>query len=130
MTSKKTTTKRRPTARRSVSTTARVPVWIRKEGKALLTQIRTRLDRDGHKALREGRKALKQMEIRRAEFQAWLRRDRVVLGRRLDGAMRGTLARLNLPNRREVAELTRKVDELSGKIDAFRTRMRRPAAHA
>jgi hypothetical protein len=124
MTSKKTTTKRRPAVRRpSASPAAQLPVWLRKEGTALLTQIRTRLDRDG-------RTALKQMETRGAELQAWLRRDRVILGRRLDEAMRGTLARLNLPNRREIAELTRKVDELSGKIDAFRARSRRQGAHA
>jgi hypothetical protein len=131
MTRKKMTTKRRPTVRRpSVSTATRVPAWLRKEGTALVRQIRTRVDRDVRKALREGRKALKQVEARRGELQGRLHRDRLTLGRRLDVAVRDTLARLNIPNRREVADLTRKVDELSHKIDAFRARSLRQGARA
>jgi polyhydroxyalkanoate synthesis regulator phasin len=90
---------------------------------SLVGQIRTRLDR-------EGRKAYRQMEARMAELQQRLGRDKTSLGRRVDEAVRGTLARLNIPNRREIAELTRKVDELSRKIDAFQARSRRRGARA
>jgi len=132
MTSRKMTTKRRPAVRRpSASTAPRVPVWLRKQGAALVTQIRSRVDREGRKALREGRKALGQIEARLTKLQARLRRDQVIVGRRADEAVRGTLARLNITNRREIAELTRKVDGLSRKINAaFRARPLRSGARA
>jgi len=120
----KTTVKRRSTPRRpSAASAATVPVWLREQGIALVGQIRSRLDR-------EGRKAYRQMEARMAELQQRLGRDKTSLSRRVDEAVRGTLARLNIPNRREIAELTRKVDELSRKIDAFRARSRRRGARA
>ncbi len=119
-TSKRTTVKRRSTSAPSAAT---VPVWLREQGIALVGQIRSRLDR-------EGRKAYRQMEARMAELQQRLGRDKASLGRRVDEAVRGTLARLNIPNRREIAELTRKVDELSRKIDAFQARSRRRGARA
>ena len=123
-TSKRTTAKRRSTPRRpSAPSTATVPVWLREQGMALVGQIRSRLDR-------EGRKAYRQMETRMADLQQRLGRDKTSLGRRVDEAVRGTLARLNIPNRREIAELTRKVDELSRKIDAFQARSRRRGARA
>jgi len=122
--SKRTTGKHRSTPRRpSAPSTATVPVWLREQGMALVGQIRSRLDR-------EGRKAYRQMETRMADLQQRLGRDKTSLGRRVDEAVRGTLARLNIPNRREIAELTRKVDELSRKIDAFQARSRRRGARA
>ena len=124
-TSKRTSVKRRSTPRRPSAppSAATVPVWLREQGMALVGQIRSRLDR-------EGRKAYGQMEARMAELQQRLGRDKTSLGRRVDEAVRGTLARLNIPNRREIAELTRKVDELSRKIDAFQARSRRRGARA
>jgi len=122
--SKRTTVNRRSAPRRPSASAARtVPVWLREQGVALVGQIRSRLDR-------EGRKAYRQMEARMKELQQRLGRDKASLGRRVDEAVRGTLARLNIPNRREIAELTRKVDELSRKIDAFRARSRRRGARA
>jgi len=38
----------------------------------------------------------------------------------VDDAVRRTLAALNIPSRNEVQELTRRVEELSRKIDRFR----------
>ena len=124
-TSKRTTVKRRsvPRGPSTPPSGATVPVWLREQGMALVGQIRSRLDR-------EGRKAYRQMEARVAELQQRLGRDKTSLGRRVDEAVRSTLARLNIPNRREIAELTRKVDELSRKIDAFQTRSRRRGARA
>jgi len=117
----RTRTKRRPAPRRP-SAAVSLP-WLREHGAALVGQIRTRLDQ-------EGRKAYRQVETRVADLQKRLARDTVTLGRRADDAVRGALARLNIPNRREIAELTRKVDELSRKIDAFRARSRRRGARA
>jgi len=123
MTSKRTTVKRRSASRAYASAAATVPAWLREHGGALVAQIRRRLDTEGRKAYRE-------LEVRLAELQRRLGRDKDNLGRRVDEAVRGTLARLNIPNRREIAELTRKVDELSGKIDAFQARSRRRGARA
>ena len=123
MTSKRTSTKRRPVPRRpSASAAVNLP-WLRQQGADLVDQIRTRLDK-------EGRKAYRQLEGRVADLQKRLSRDTTTVGKRVDEAVRGTLARLNIPSRREIAELTRKVDELSRKIDAFRSRSRRQGARA
>ena len=124
MTSKRASSKRRSAPRRpSASTAAAIPGWLREQGTVLAGQIRRRLDV-------EGRKAYHQVEARVAELQARLHRDKATLERRADEAVRGALARLNIPNRREIAELTRKVDELSRKIDAFRSRSRRRGPRA
>jgi poly(hydroxyalkanoate) granule-associated protein len=123
MTSKTTSTKRRPTPRRPSTSAAVSLPWLREQGSVLVGQIRTRLDK-------EGRKAYRQLETRVADLQKRLGRDTANLGQRADEAVRGALARLNIPNRREIAELTRKVDELSRKIDAFRARSRRKGAGA
>jgi polyhydroxyalkanoate synthesis regulator phasin len=121
MTSNRKTTKRRPTVRRpSTPAASTVPVWLREQGLALVAQIRTRLDK-------EGRNAYRQLEARMADLQKRLGRDKASLERRVDETVRGTLARLNIPNRREIAELTRKVDELSRKIDGLRRSPRRGA---
>ena len=123
MTSKRKVVNRRSTPRPYVSAAATVPAWLREHGGALVGQIRSKLDT-------EGRKAYRQLELRLGDLQERLGRDKATLGRRVDEAVRGTLARLNIPNRREIAELTRKVDELSRKIDAFRARSRRRGARA
>ncbi len=122
MTSKRSTVKRRSAAR-PYAAAATVPAWLREHGGALVGQIRRRLDT-------EGRKAYRKLEVRMAELQQRLGRDTQSLGRRVDEAVRGTLARLNIPSRREIAELTRKVDELSRKIDSFPARSRRRGARA
>lgn len=69
---------------------------------------------------RERRKAVKQMEGRLALVQTRARREGRVMGRFADEAVQGALAALNIPSRREVHELTRRVEELSRKIDGFR----------
>jgi polyhydroxyalkanoate synthesis regulator phasin len=78
-----------------------------------LKQWTTRLDR-------ERRSTLKQLEGRLAEFQVRARKERRVLARTADGAVKRTLAALNIPSRSEVHELTKRVEELSRKIDRFR----------
>lgn len=123
MTSKRPVVKRRSASRPYVSAAATVPAWLREHGGALVAEIRRRLDT-------EGRKAYHQLEVGMADLQQRLGRDKASLGRRVDEAVRGTLARLNIPSRREIAELTRQVEELSRKIDGFRARSRRRGARA
>jgi len=71
---------------------------------------------------RERKKALKQLEGRLATLQTRLHKERKVLGRMVDDAVKGALATFNIPSRQEVAQLTRKVEELSRKIDTFKKR--------
>lgn len=78
---------------------------------------RTRLER-------ERRKAMKQLQDQLAMLQGRARRERKAVARMVDETVQGTLAALNIPSRQEIHELTRRVEELSRKIDGFR----RPAA--
>jgi polyhydroxyalkanoate synthesis regulator phasin len=89
-------------------------VDTRQAGKALVAW-RHRLDR-------QGRKAIKQVEGRLAVLQTRARKERRVLGRAVDDAVRRTLAALNIPSRQEIHDLTRRVEELSQRIDRFRRR--------
>ena len=89
--------------------------------KAALLAFRARVEKQRHKAGRE-------LEVKLAALQQRLRRDGKSLGRALGEAVRGTLVALNIPSRREVSELTSKVDELSRKIDGYRRAPGRPRA--
>jgi hypothetical protein len=71
---------------------------------------------------RERKSALKQVEARLAQFQTRARKERRALARNADGAVKRALAALNIPSRSEVHDLTRRVEELSRKIDRFRRR--------
>jgi polyhydroxyalkanoate synthesis regulator phasin len=76
----------------------------------------------GARLARERKKALKQLDVRLTSLQARLHKERRVVKRMVDEAVKGTLAAFNIPSRQEVGELTKKVDELSRKIDAFKRR--------
>jgi len=51
-----------------------------------------------------------------------MKKERKVVGRAVGEAVSGALASLNIPSRREVTDLTKKVEELGAKIDSFRKR--------
>lgn len=69
---------------------------------------------------RERKKALKQVEGRLAVLQTRAKKERRAVTRMVDDAVQRTLAALNIPSRHEVQELTRRVEELSSRIDRFR----------
>lgn len=73
---------------------------------------------------RERRSALAQVGARVQSLQARARKERRQIGRTAEAAVRRALAALNIPSRREVQELTRRVEELSRKIDGSRRRRR------
>ncbi len=75
-----------------------------------------------HKIDRQGRRAMKQFEGRLAVLQTRARKERRVVGRAVDDAVKRTLAALNIPSRQEIHDLTQRVEELSQKIDRFRRR--------
>jgi len=69
---------------------------------------------------RERKKGLKQLEGRLAALQGRVRTERKNAAKAVEGAVQGALARFNIPSRQEVQELTRKVNELSRKIESVR----------
>jgi polyhydroxyalkanoate synthesis regulator phasin len=91
-----------------------------KDAGALLASMGTRL-------ASQRKRAGKELDARLKLLQARVKKERKSLTRVVDDAVRGALAAFNIPSRREVADLTRRVEELSRKIDAFR---RRPARRA
>jgi polyhydroxyalkanoate synthesis regulator phasin len=86
-----------------------------KDARVLLDNVSARLAAGRKRASRE-------LDAKFLLLQGRLKKERRTLFRALDDAVRGALAALNIPNRREVANLTRRVEELSAKIDAFRRR--------
>jgi hypothetical protein len=89
------------------------------DARAALASFRSRVQKERRKATRE-------LGTRFTALQGRLRAERKHLGRAVGETVKGTLVALNIPSRREVAELTRKVDELSKKIDTFRRSSARP----
>ena len=73
-----------------------------------------------HRLERERQKAMKQVEGRLAVLQTRAKKERRAVSRMVDEAVQRALAALNIPSRQEVQELTRRVEELSRKIDGFR----------
>jgi poly(hydroxyalkanoate) granule-associated protein len=75
--------------------------------------LRSRLDR-------EGRKARKRVEARLVQLQKRALQERRTLSRAADSAVARALAALNIPTRRELQELSRRVEQLSGRVAALR----------
>lgn len=65
---------------------------------------------------REGRRARRKVEARLGELRERALRDRRVVQRTVDGAVARTMAALNIPSRRELQKLQRRVDELSTRL--------------
>ena len=74
---------------------------------------RSRIDREGKKARKRALAGL-------AELQQRAVRERTSLAHSADGAVARALAALNIPTRREVQELSRRVERLATRVDAFR----------
>ena len=99
----------------------RVQALVRRSG-VDTRQARKALEAWRHRIDRQGRKAMKQFEGGLAVLQTRARRERRVVGRAVDDAVKRTLAALNMPSRQEIHDLTQRVEELSQKIDRFRRR--------
>jgi len=79
----------------------------------------------GSRAEVERRKAMKDLDGRLGTLQSRIKKERKVVGKAVGEAVTGALASLNIPSRREVMDLTKKVDQLGARIDSFRKRVRR-----
>lgn len=137
---KKATRRSRPAARTRTAKSRLEKTWkdtqaalssaeatVEKRVKALVKrggvdarQARETLTTWGQRLERERKKALKQVEGRLAVLQTRAKKERRALSRMVDDAVQRTLAALNIPSRDEIHELTRRVEELSRKIDRFR----------
>jgi polyhydroxyalkanoate synthesis regulator phasin len=70
----------------------------------------------------ERRRAFKTIDHGLKTLQARVRRESHAASRLAEETVRRTLAALNIPSRREILELTHKVDELSRKIGSLKRR--------
>jgi polyhydroxyalkanoate synthesis regulator phasin len=84
-----------------------------KDGATMMKDVRALV-------VRERKRGMKELEARFATLQTRVRKERKNVSKRVDDAVQGALAAFNLPSRHEVHELTRKVNELSKKIDSFK----------
>jgi hypothetical protein len=92
-----------------------------KDAKGALKELRVRLEK-------ERQRALKNIEAGVAGLQARVKEERAVLSHKANEVMKGALVAFNIPSRQEVGELTRKVNELSRKIDSFKGSPRKTMA--
>jgi polyhydroxyalkanoate synthesis regulator phasin len=73
-----------------------------------------------HRLERERRKAMKQVGSRLAVLHSRAKNERRALSHAVDDVVRRALAALNVPSRDEIHDLTRRIEELSQKIDRLR----------
>ena len=71
---------------------------------------------------KERLKAQKNLEAQLGTLAGQVQKGGKAAGKRVGAAVEQALASLNIPSRREVADLTKKVEELSRKIDALKRR--------
>jgi polyhydroxyalkanoate synthesis regulator phasin len=89
-----------------------------KDASAALRDVRKRLEK-------ERRKAGKGLEARLNDLQARVVKEGQALRRSSEDAVQRALGALNVPSRQDISRLTRKVDELSRRIDRMRPGRRR-----
>jgi polyhydroxyalkanoate synthesis regulator phasin len=74
------------------------------------------------RVVRERKKTRKDLEAWLRRMQSRVKKERSNVTKLANDAVQSALATFNIPSRKEVADLTRKVDELSKKIDSLRRR--------
>jgi len=97
--------------------------------KALIESGKPALERAQAFASETGRNFSKQTSALRkdiagrvSELSVRVEKERKSLGRKVEGAVKTTLASLNIPTRSEINLLARRVEELSRKIDGLKRR--------
>jgi hypothetical protein len=83
-----------------------------REAAKLVREWNRRLEQELHKASR-------QIDSGVAGVQKVVKKEQRALGRMIEDAVQRALASLNIPTRQEVQALTRKVHQLSRKVDRF-----------
>jgi polyhydroxyalkanoate synthesis regulator phasin len=107
----------------------RAEAELEKQVKALIKKNKipvadaTRLLNDFQaRVARERKNARKDLETWLRGMQTRVKKERSHVTKLANEAVQSALATFNIPSRKEVADLTRKVDELSKKIDSLRRR--------
>jgi poly(hydroxyalkanoate) granule-associated protein len=131
-TTKRTTkaVKKTPAAgNRGVEALKRAPKAAEAQVKALIAKGKPALERAQAFASETSRNFSKQTESLRkdlakrvADLGGRVEKERKSLGRKVESAVKTTLASLNIPTRSEINLLARRVEELSKKIDALKRR--------
>jgi len=99
------------------------------DGKGLGGDTGRQLRELGNRLERQRRKLAREIETRVGSLQERVKKESAGVSRMVDEAVRRGLAALNIPSRHEIADLTRKVDALTRKIDGVSSRTaRRPLA--
>ena len=70
--------------------------------------------------VKERKRGMQELEARLKELQARVKKEGRNVAKLADEAVQSGLAALNIPSRSEVAELTRKVEELSKRVGTLR----------
>jgi hypothetical protein len=89
-----------------------------KDASVALRDLRKRLEK-------ERKKASKDLGLRLGQIQARVRKEGQSLRRSSEDAVQRALGALNVPSRQDIGRLTRKVEELSRKVDRMRPARRR-----
>ena len=89
-----------------------------KDASAALRDLRKRLEK-------ERKKAAKGAGARLDVIQTRVLKEGQALGRSADAAVQRALGALNIPSKKEIGRLTRKVEDLSRKLDRMRPRRKR-----
>jgi polyhydroxyalkanoate synthesis regulator phasin len=76
----------------------------------------------GGRVAKETKRLRRDLAERASTLQQRVERERRSVMHRVDGAVKSALASLNIPTRGEIQRLTRRVEELSRKVDALRRR--------
>jgi len=111
------------TAFRSASRTAesRVKELI-ESGRPALAKAQGFVSKTGKNLSKQTEALRSDLAHRVAELGARVDKERKSFGKKVDGAVKTTLASLNIPTRSEINLLARRVEELSKKIDGLKSR--------
>ena len=92
------------------------------DGEGLGADAAQRLRDLGDRLEKERRRVAREFESRMGDFGDRVKKEGATVSKAVDDAVRRGLAALNIPSRDEISELTRKVDNLTRKIDGVGAR--------
>jgi polyhydroxyalkanoate synthesis regulator phasin len=119
--------RQRPTTRRTVDTLAdrarqSAQDLLRLRNAATLDNAREFAGEIGEQVARRTKGLRKDLSRRAARLGSNVEKQMQALATRVDNAVRSALASLNIPTRAEISKLSRRVEELSRKIDGLKAR--------
>jgi polyhydroxyalkanoate synthesis regulator phasin len=100
---------------------ARVKALI-ESSKPALERAQALVSETGRTLSKQSKAIRKDLAHRVSDIGTRVEKERKSLGRKVEGAVKTTLASLNIPTRSEINLLARRVEELSRKIDGLKRR--------